>query len=261
MNRLLEIGFQLAGYWKLEETHLQLDLARFATRRNVLYAFVADAEIKYIGKTVTPLAVRLRGYVNPAKTQTTNLKGHARITELLQLGAAVEIFALPDNGLLRYGGFHVNLAAGLEDDLIRSIAPPWNGGGVRTTTRPQAASGDPSDEARPLAPVDQPVLVSKASFTFVLQASYYRQGFFNVTVDNQGLIGGDGDHIEIYLADEPVPLTGAINRSANTNHTPRIMGGVALRDWFAETAAEMTSITVEVFSPTSIRLTAAGGVV
>jgi hypothetical protein len=38
----------------------------------------------------------------------------------------VEIYALPDNGLLRYGGFHVNLAAGLEDSIVRDLNPPWN---------------------------------------------------------------------------------------------------------------------------------------
>jgi hypothetical protein len=40
----------------------------------------------------------------------------------------VAIYVLPDNGLLYYGGFHVNLAAGLEDSLVRELQPPWNGG-------------------------------------------------------------------------------------------------------------------------------------
>jgi hypothetical protein len=40
----------------------------------------------------------------------------------------VEIYMLPDNGLLRYGGFHINLAAGLEDDLINKLSPAWNKG-------------------------------------------------------------------------------------------------------------------------------------
>lgn len=36
MNRLLEIGFQLAGHWLLEAGGLKLELVRFATRKNVL---------------------------------------------------------------------------------------------------------------------------------------------------------------------------------------------------------------------------------
>jgi hypothetical protein len=33
---------------------------------------------------------------------------------------------LPDNGLLRFGGFHLNLAAALEDSLINDLRPRWN---------------------------------------------------------------------------------------------------------------------------------------
>ena len=43
--------------------------------------------------------------------------------------SVIEIHALPDNGLLYYGGFHVNLAAGLEDNLIKILKPEWNRGG------------------------------------------------------------------------------------------------------------------------------------
>ena len=39
----------------------------------------------------------------------------------------MDIFVLPDNGLLHYGLFHVNLAAGLEDSIVRELNPPWNG--------------------------------------------------------------------------------------------------------------------------------------
>jgi 5-methylcytosine-specific restriction protein A len=46
----------------------------------------------------------------------------------LAKGQEVEAYILPDNGLLRYGAFHLNLAAGLEDSLIRELNPAWNGG-------------------------------------------------------------------------------------------------------------------------------------
>ena len=38
--------------------------------------------------------------------------------KLLSKGKSIDIFALPDNGLIHYGGFHLNLAAGLESSLI-----------------------------------------------------------------------------------------------------------------------------------------------
>ena len=48
----------------------------------------------------------------------------------LQARKHVEIYVLPDNGLMHYGGFHLNLAAGLEDSLIRDLEPPWNSAGT-----------------------------------------------------------------------------------------------------------------------------------
>jgi hypothetical protein len=51
---------------------------------------------------------------------------------LVAAGTSVEIHALPDNdnGLLYYGGIHVNLAAGLEDSLIAALKPSWNKAGI-----------------------------------------------------------------------------------------------------------------------------------
>jgi hypothetical protein len=70
----------------------------------------------------------MSGYKTPTKTQTTNINNHRRIKDFLSLGVAVEILALPDSGLLHYGQFHLNLAAALEDAIIRVIDPEWNGG-------------------------------------------------------------------------------------------------------------------------------------
>ena len=127
MNRLLNIGFQHAGYWTVSEGRLRLVLDSHSESSNVLYAFISDGEVKYIGKTTQALKVRMNGYLNPAATQTTNIKNNKNILALLNSGESVDIFALPDNGLLNYGGFHINLAAGLEDSLITGISPEWNG--------------------------------------------------------------------------------------------------------------------------------------
>ena len=70
----------------------------------------------------------MRGYRSPSATQLTNVRNNRSVLDALGLGATVEIYVLPDNGLLYYGGFHINLAAGLEDSLIRELRPPWNGG-------------------------------------------------------------------------------------------------------------------------------------
>ncbi|MFP4436148.1 MAG: GIY-YIG nuclease family protein [Chloroflexaceae bacterium] len=103
-------------------------LYNHANTHNVLYAFVVDETPYYIGKTTQPLHKRMAGYRNPGPSQSTNIKNKQHICTALLQGKSVKIYVLPDNGLLHYGGFHVNLAAGLEDSLVRELEPPWNGG-------------------------------------------------------------------------------------------------------------------------------------
>lgn len=51
--------------------------------------------------------------------------------------------------------------------------------------------------------------------------------------DHEGRFGADGEEIAIHLPGIGRAV-GRINRQANQNGTPRIMGGVPLRDWIAE---------------------------
>ncbi len=243
MNRLLGIGFEPAGHWLLEDGILKVELIRHSARKNILYAFVCDGEVKYIGKTIRALSERMSGYKNPGRTQTTNINNQKRIKELLFSGVAVEILALPDGGLLHYGQFHLNLAAALEDSLIKVIDPEWNGGMVE---------GD-GDMLRTAARACAPELMATQIFTFTLQPTYYKTGFFNVNVAESHHIGADGEQIEIYLGGASLPILGTINRRANISGTPRIMGGTGLRDWFKNSSV-LKCVTVEVYSPTSIGL-------
>jgi hypothetical protein len=128
LARIKTIGFTLVGCWKLNDQVLAFELNELATARNVPYAFVVNDELMYGGKTVQTLRARMAGYKTPGPTQLTNIKNNGYIREALSQGKRVEIHVLPDNGLLHYGGFHVNLAAGLEDSLVRELAPSWNGG-------------------------------------------------------------------------------------------------------------------------------------
>jgi hypothetical protein len=138
MNRLLEIGFQFAGHWLLEEERLQIVLRMYGEQRNVLYAFICDGEVKYIGQSTQTLRKRMGGYIRPAPDSSTNIKNNRNIRELLTAGAAVDVYVLPDNGLMHYGPYHLNLAAGLEASLIAALTPQWNG---HTLKRQQKAPG------------------------------------------------------------------------------------------------------------------------
>jgi len=126
LRTLINIGFRRAGEWKMINSSLEFNLEQFPKTRNILYAFICDKKIKYIGKTVQTLKQRMGSYKNPGKTQTTNIKNNDKITKLLSKGKCIDIFVLPDNGLIHYGGFHLDLAAGLESSLISNLKPEWN---------------------------------------------------------------------------------------------------------------------------------------
>lgn len=152
LARLKAIGFALAGQWELAENGIVCELQDFANTCNALYAFAVDGELMYMGKTVakSPLRSRFAGYRNPRPTQSTNIKNNRNIRESLDRGKRVEIYVLPDRGLFYYGGFHLNLAAGLEDSLVRDLNPPWNGGQKDLAENvPEPAAAPPPEPAPP----------------------------------------------------------------------------------------------------------------
>ncbi len=126
MQRLLDIGFQRVGHWMLKENNLCFELDTSIASTNVIYAFISNSSVLYIGKTTRTLKNRMRGYQHPGPTQHTNIRNHANLKAILAQVNAVDIYALPDHGLLQYGPFKINLAAGLEDSLIKTIKPIWN---------------------------------------------------------------------------------------------------------------------------------------
>lgn len=127
VRRLQKIGFELVGVWQLDDHNkLIIELTNLAEASNILYAFVCEGEVKYIGKTVQPLKKRMYGYQHPGPTQRTNIKNNKRIIDLILVGKVTQVYALPDNGQLCYGEYKISLAAGLEDSLITEIKPDWN---------------------------------------------------------------------------------------------------------------------------------------
>jgi len=244
MERLLNIGFKKMGYWTLEEENIKYALDSMMNSKNVLYAFICNGEVKYIGKTVQKLKNRMNGYKNPGKSQVTNIKNNKNIFESLKKDEAIDIFALSDNGLMHYGGFHINLAAGLEDDLIRQIDPEWNGGS-------RIAEQDTEKEETAAKNGD-----SLISGIITLHQTYYNQGFFNLTVDLAQYVGGDKENIEIHFYDSQpsVVINGYINRTANANKTPRIMGGKKLKNIFQKKFTLNEQIQIYFLSKNAIRL-------
>ena len=126
IEKLHEIGFENVGTWSLGKDSLSYEIRQHENERSILYAFVADQDVKYIGKSTRPLKQRMNGYRKPGPSQMTNIKGNQGIIDLLKRGVSVQIYVFVQKEPLCYRGFRVNLAAGLEDDLIRQLEPEWN---------------------------------------------------------------------------------------------------------------------------------------
>lgn len=252
MNRLLNIGFVSVGHWTLRDNVIKYNLTSHHTTTNVLYSFISNGDIKYIGKTKVQLSQRMYGYQNPGPTQNTNIRINAKIKNLLDNDQPVDIFILTDNGLLRYGDFRINLAAGLEDTLIYEINPEWNLSGrnlipVDTESEEPELSKEPKTTTS-LIPVQTTLDIS-------LGQAYYNQGFFNIGREHSNLIGADNATIDIQLGENAeTTIQGYINRTANKNGTPRIMGGKELRNWIKNNFKPNDTMKVDIISPIAVRL-------
>jgi ribonuclease VapC len=105
-----------------------------------------------------------------------------------------------------------------------------------------------------VAPVIQQIpLSSAAEMKIDLGTTYYRQGFFNVPVEYDLLLGADGETIEIHVEGMP-PMIGTINRTAQRNGTARVMGRAPLRSYFQASFNPGDQLTVLIESPRKIRL-------
>lgn len=251
MNRILEIGFRCVGHWELEGERINFVLLTKMMEKNVLYAFVINGEVRYIGKTANSLPKRLSGYKNPGISQSTNIKNNNNIRMALSNSETVDIFALPDPGYLSYGIFKVNLAAALEDEIISKLNPPWNG-----AIKEIAANNQDIEDTQ-----ESPELASSAALKEIeieycdiaLGPTYYNNGFFNIPIAKSILLGDDGDSISIVFPDGE-SIIGYINRKCNLNATPRIFGGKNLKNWFASNAKLGQTIKISIIDKSEVRL-------
>jgi hypothetical protein len=71
-----------------------------------------------------------------------------------------------------------NLAGGLEDDLIRTLDPAWNGGRPEPP-QPEPAPGDPAAGLETEAEAEAKASMAPSHrFNITLQETYWKRGFF-----------------------------------------------------------------------------------
>lgn len=249
---LLNLGFVDVGRWQpsgdfiiyqLDGEDAEADQV-LLDASNALYAFVRGDQVLYIGKTARSIRKRYVGYCRPGKRQATNQRCHRNIKAAIADGNEIRIFVFAPITHLRYADFEINLAAGLEDSLIRSFDPPWNG---RERGQPisEEAEREEAEETEteqqgaaaaagiPLAPTVSGEAL--ASFSIVLGPTYYQKGFLNPGVEASRYLGTDGSHIRVTFSNGSQTVVSKINRTANRTGAVRIVGGnQRIAEWFQE---------------------------
>ncbi|MFT4090163.1 MAG: GIY-YIG nuclease family protein [Asticcacaulis sp.] len=253
---LRDMDFRDVGFWTLHDVahrlRYQVDETHsgYLDVSNVLYAFVQNDDVLYIGKTTRSVRNRFNGYCNPGSTQSTNIKCNAGIRDIISRGGEVRILIFSPISHLSYSEFPINLAAGLEDALVARIAPIWNGKGagavvMQTETaelEEDALTDDLSEDA-----VDPKALYA---FDFVLRHYYYKSGIVNVGTQASPYFGVDGDPVRISFSDGTTDITSSINRTANRSGGVRLVGKNRLiGDWFREHFNEGETVQVRILGP------------
>ncbi len=257
LERLLEIGFETAGEWILDDADLHIELRRYGSAANVLYAFVSDDELLYIGRSGRSLQSRMDGYQNGGPPRSVRTLNRARISAMLMVDQPVELYAMPDPGNLHYGSFRVNLAAGLQHSLIEALDPPWNRAGADIRPPPRRPQAREVRKRRShLVDADNAtytdLTTDRPGYRFLVGYHYMDKGFFNVPLRYSRLFGDDQQKIRILCGRERDTIHGHIDRSSNTNASPRIVGGRKLKRWFEDNTGINNPVDIDILAPNAV---------
>jgi len=127
---LLNLGFEKAGDFILEDADLIFKIEeKYSEQRDLLYSFVLNGLPVYVGKTSQIFRKRLAQYRKPGRSQKTNRRVNIEIIKSLTHGGEIEIYVLTSPKDLRFRGFRLNLAAGLEDSVIKNVSCALNSAG------------------------------------------------------------------------------------------------------------------------------------
>ena len=126
LKKLISLGFEQVGRWYWDGDDLNFELTKHQSERDILYAFVVDGEVKYLGKSIQSLHKRIYLYKNCGPSQRTNIRVREKLRTYLKNDSQVLIYAFVQKMPLMYQDIPINLAAGLEDNLIAAIRPEWN---------------------------------------------------------------------------------------------------------------------------------------
>lgn len=238
-DSLYAVGFRHAATWIVAGQFLAYEFNEQAEKElrplfevsNALYAFCRNESVLYIGKTTQSLRRRLAGYCRPAQTQATNLRCHTKIKEMLANSEKISILVFTPINQLQYAGFDINLAAGLEDSLIRQFLPPWNGTRQGRAITESAEIEIAEEQMPPEAEGTRQPDIGR--FEVQLGITYYNQGIINPGKAASSLLGEHDETLVVRFNDGNPSITTRIDRRANRTGAVRFVGSNHLiADWF-----------------------------
>ena len=251
LQDLLAIDFKEFCEWTLVENDLYYTPYspndRSANYENVLYAFTENNEdnedgiVRYIGKTTKSIISRFAGYKNPSKEQKTNQRVGNSIREALNVGKKIKILVFTDISPIQWKGYNLNVAAGIEDSLIKTLKPEWNRAGVSIELINTLGEYEDleihalgAENENSPSKIDEPKgeILPIGSFNITLGKTYYNkpQGFMNPGVSCDKFFGDHGEHATLHFGTQIARTT--INRTANLNGSVRFAWGKDLTAWY-----------------------------
>jgi hypothetical protein len=249
MDKLTSIRFIKVGEWTWD-SKLKHTITTHFNKRNILYSFVSDSEVLYIGKTTDTLINRMNGYKNAGVSQATNIRIKKEIIELLNSEKYVHIYILIDDAQLTYMNYNVSLAAGLEDNLIADLKPKWN---FRGNNRIKELEMPPAD-ANIIIESLHADLGSSKTVEITLGKEYWRRGFFNFSIKESGYLPKERTAVRLLLGSRADFFIEGRFMFATKGGQPRVTGNKSLKEWFQNNNRIGDKIKVDIIEPTIFKI-------
>jgi hypothetical protein len=239
-QNLIELHFQEIANWELVNGKIKYVVFEniqggCLNIKNILYSFVqenpnGETQVMYIGKTTKGIIKRLNQYRSGSGT-ATNSRVNSNINRLLNSELKVKVFILADIPALQWGGYNLNLAAALEDDLIIKFKPEWNNThGVFKSSLEELEDDNLTKEDYT---GDNKIIIQDCNnplgvFDWKLGSTYYNLGFMNPGVKCDTYFGDQGEIVTLEFKQFNKIFQSIINRQANANGTVRLSFGEAV---------------------------------
>jgi hypothetical protein len=250
MKRLTEIGFKKVGTWILTNGSFNHTITNHLTEKDLLYSFICEKVVFYIGKTTDTLKNRMNGYKNAGGSQKTNIRVKAKLMELLEDSKFVDIYILLDDINLKYKSYNISLASGLEDNLIAAIKPKWNFRG-NNRIKEQELPG----ENESVIIENLPHFVNKTkTVEITLGQEYWNKGFFNFSKNELLLLPNKRSDVTLLLGQNEDFLTAGHFHFATQENQPRVRGNKGLKQWLQDNYKQGDKVKIDILKPDLYRI-------